>query len=186
MTGPIDILQGNRVRLTAISDQDIITMTAWYEDAAYLRLFDARPAAPRTAAMLRADIEGLQKSPNDFVFAIKLLGDDTCLGYLEIDGVLWAHGVAGMGIGIGATEQRGQGFGTEAGQLGLRFAFAELNLHRITATVFSYNAASLRMCEKLGFQREGVFREFLRRDGQRHDMILLGLLHHEWTARQTP
>ncbi|MFC1960887.1 GNAT family N-acetyltransferase [Chloroflexota bacterium] len=179
-----NILNGENVRLTAITDQDIATMTRWYEDAAYLRLFDARPAVPRSADMIRADIERLQKSANDFVFAIKPLADETCLGYLEIDGVLWAHGVAGMGIGIGATEQRGQGFGTEAGALGLRFAFAELNLHRITATVFDYNAASLRMCEKLGFQREGVFREFLCRDGQRHDMILLGLLRHEWSERQ--
>ena len=117
MIGPVDILKGENVRLTAINEQDISMMARWYEDTAYLRLFDARPAMPRTADMIRGDITGLQKSANDFVFAIKPLADETCLGYLEIDGVLWAHGVAGMGIGIGRPEHRGQGLGTEAAQL---------------------------------------------------------------------
>jgi RimJ/RimL family protein N-acetyltransferase len=50
--------------------------------------------------------------------------------------------------------------------------------------VFSYNLRSLTLFEKLGFQREGVFPEFLQRDGRRHDMILFGLLCHEWEAQQ--
>lgn len=62
----------------------------------------------------------------------------------------------------------------------IAFAFNELNLHRIQVTVFSYNERSISLVEKLGFQREGVYREFLQRDGRRHDMVLYGLLRHEW------
>jgi RimJ/RimL family protein N-acetyltransferase len=64
--------------------------------------------------------------------------------------------------------------------LALDFAFKELNLHRIQLTVYSYNPRAIRMYEKLGFQLEGTYREFLLRDGQHYDMLLYGLLSHEW------
>lgn len=73
-----------------------------------------------------------------------------------------------------------QGYGTEAAHLALTFAFEELNMHRVQATVFSYNHRSMALFERLGFRREGAFREFLHRDGQRFDMVLYGLLRHEF------
>lgn len=179
-----NILQGQHVRLDAITGDDIRVMQRWHQDAGFMRLLDARPMRPHTVEHLREEVEGMQKSDRDFTFAIRLREDDTFIGWLEIDGILWTHRVAGLGIGIGSAEHRGKGFGTEACQIGLRYAFEELNLHRITGSVFSYNTASLRMCEKLGFVREGAYREFLERGGQRYDMILLGMLRPEWQARQ--
>ena len=178
------LLHGPRVRLGAFQDGDYAALARWHQDTAYLRLLDARPAVPPTPKMLQDEIEELQKSQRSYAFGVRLLETDALIGYVEIDGILWAHRVAGLGIGIDDPAYRGQGYGTEAAQLALAFAFRELNLHRITATVFSYNQASLKMCEKLGFTREGAFREFLERDGQRHDMLLLGLLRPEWEARQ--
>ena len=70
-------------------------------------------------------------------------------------------------------------------RLALKFAFDELNLHRVQLTVFAYNDRAIALYEKLGFQREGTFREFLHRDGARYDMYLYGLLRREWEARQT-
>ncbi len=51
-------------------------------------------------------------------------------------------------------------------------------------TVFSYKRARFHVYEKLGFRREGVFREFIRRDGQLHDLILYGLLRRERGERE--
>ncbi len=69
-------------------------------------------------------------------------------------------------------------------ELILRFVFHELNLHRIQLTVFSYNERAVALYENLGFTREGVYREHLQRDGQRHDMYLYGLLRREWSEGQ--
>ena len=44
----------------------------------------------------------------------------------------------------------------------------------------SYNERAIALYEKLGFQREGVHREHLQRDGRRYDMYLYGLLRSEW------
>lgn len=116
-------------------------------------------------------------------FGIRRVDADPLIGILELDEILWSHRVCGISILIGDRENWGRGYGFEAALLGLAFAFDELNLHRVTATIFSYNKRSIALFEKLGFEREGVFREFLERDGRRHDMLLYGLLQHEWRGR---
>ena len=180
-----ELLKGTRIRLTALTSDDLPVMAHWYDDADFLRMYDARPALPKTEPELARWLEGLQKSERDVVFAIRAVDRDDLIGKLELDGILWTHGVCGIAIAIGDQANRGKGYGTEAAQLALTFAFDELNLHRVQATVFSYNERSIALFEKLGFQREGVYREFLQRDGQRHDMWLYGLLDREWRKRVT-
>ena len=89
-----------------------------------------------------------------------------------------------MSIGLGDSANWGKGYGNEATRLALGFAFNELNLHRVQLTVFDYNSRAIHLYEKLGFQQEGIYREFLQRDGRRFDMYLYGLLGHEWEARE--
>jgi RimJ/RimL family protein N-acetyltransferase len=62
----------------------------------------------------------------------------------------------------------------------ITFAFQELNLHRLQLSVFSYNQKAISLYERLGFKKEGTYREFLERDSKRFDMFLYGLLRHEW------
>jgi len=175
------LLHGDRVRLAALSDLDIEAVANWHQDTEFLRLFDALPAYPKTEAEVQSRIRESRQDENTLIFAIRTVQDDALVGYLELDGINWHHGVCGLGLAIGDPVQRGKGYGREATQLALAFAFGELNLHRVQATVFSYNVRSIALFEEVGFQREGAFREFLQRDGERHDMILYGLLRHEWT-----
>jgi RimJ/RimL family protein N-acetyltransferase len=66
----------------------------------------------------------------------------------------------------------------------LRYAFQELNLHRVALAVFGYNERAYKSYQKVGFQVEGTLRERLRRDGQRYDMITMGILRDEWQHSQ--
>ena len=65
----------------------------------------------------------------------------------------------------------------------LRFAFDELNLHRVSLNVFEYNQRAIRSYEKVGFVVEGREREFLRRTGQCWDMIFMCILREEWEQK---
>ena len=178
-----NILQGPRIRLTAVAKTDLPTISVWYEDTVYSRMFDAIPAVPKSQAQLEQWLEGVYKAKDSFLFAVRPLDEETLLGYIELDGILWAHQNCWLGIGMGNREHWGQGFGRESMELALNFAFHELNLHRVQLTVFSYNERAINLYQKLGFKQEGVFREHIQRDGRRYDMILYGLLRWEWTER---
>jgi RimJ/RimL family protein N-acetyltransferase len=65
-------------------------------------------------------------------------------------------------------------------RVALRFGFMELNLQRVTLNVFDYNSRGVRSYEKAGFQVEGRVREFILRDGARHDVIYMGVLRENW------
>jgi len=184
VTSRTRLLHGDTIRLTALCLEDVPTLAAWDQDMEFLRLYDARPARPRSEAELAEWLAGRRKDSNTFIFGIRPTNDETLIGTVELDGILWHHGVCGLGIAIGDRANWGRGHGSEATQLALAFAFNELNLHRVTATVFAYNKRSINLVEKAGFRREGAFREFLERDGARHDMLLYGLLRPEWKATQ--
>ena len=62
------------------------------------------------------------------------------------------------------------------------FAFNTLKLHRIEADVDAENVGSLALLEKLGFQREGLFRERWNVYGRWDDSVMLGLLKSDWNA----
>lgn len=81
-------------------------------------------------------------------------------------------------------EHWGKGYGGEAIEWGLGFAFRMANLHRVTLTAFSYNERALRLYERLGFTRESCMREDVWYDGRWHDSIWFGMLEDEWMARQ--
>jgi RimJ/RimL family protein N-acetyltransferase len=179
-----NMLVGERVRLVAFTQADIPVMARWYQDAGFLRLYDATPAFPKTEEEIKETLEELRKNKNEFAFGVRLLETDELIGDVQLGSVLWAHGVAWLSLGIGVREYWGQGYGEEIARLALNFGFTELNLHRIQLTVFGYNERAVRLYERLGFQREGVYREFMQRDGQRFDMYLYGLLRREWEAGQ--
>ncbi len=177
------LLRGERVELTALHRDDVPVIASWEQDTDFLRLLDASPAQPRSIEEITRWLESGQKARNNFLFGVRLLLSETLIGWVELDGIQWAHGSTGLGLAIGRREQWGQGYGREALELALQFAFHELNLHGVHLTVFSYNERAIALYERIGFQREGAYREYLHRDGKRHDMLLYGLLRREWEAR---
>ncbi|MEK5393113.1 GNAT family protein [Margalitia sp. FSL K6-0131] len=174
------ILQGEKVKLNALTEEDLNTILEWYQDPVFLRLFDAIPAGPRSIASLQSWFAELTTTTNQYVFAIRTIESNQFIGYIELDGILWNQRVTGISIAIGDEKNRGKGYGKEAFELTLQFAFHELNLRRVQLTVFSYNQAAIQLYKKLGFTYEGSYREFLERDGKTYDMLLFGLLKKEW------
>ena len=83
-----------------------------------------------------------------------------------------------IGIAI-VPEARGQGLGTLAQRLIVRYLFAHTPANRIQATTEITNVAEQRALEKAGFTREGVLRGAGFRDGRWHDGVLYSVLRDE-------
>lgn len=74
----------------------------------------------------------------------------------------------------------GQGIASEALRAIIRFGFERMNLNYIYAGTIADNHESVRLLERLGFQREGTRRQFSwEDDGQFHDSAMYGLLQDE-------
>lgn len=173
---------GKAVRLTGLKKEDAKAFSNWHNDVGFLRLVDADMARPRTEEEVQKWFEEWQKDTRTIAFAVRRTDSDELLGFISLESILWSHGVAWLGVGIGDRTQWDKGYGREAMSLLLKYGFDELNLHRIQLTVFQYNERGIALYEKLGFRREGVYREFMQREGRRYDMYLYGLLRAEWAV----
>jgi RimJ/RimL family protein N-acetyltransferase len=184
MTDRENLFRGKLVRLVAPSERDAPTLARWSEDTEYLRAVDsdyARPLSPEEFALrLSPD----QADPNRLEFHLRTLADDRLIGFVALHSVEWNNGAALLAIGIGEARYRGKGYGTDALQLILRFAFHELNLFRVGLDVIATNSRAIRAYEKLGFRCEGRMRGAVLRDGCRTDRILMGILRDEWSQMQ--
>lgn len=178
-------LTGDLIRLTVPDpEKDSELFNRWDRDSFYQRLANGNAVRLFSRKNSQQWIEKDLKSTDSFSFMIRTRNDDRPIGGIELDGIDWIVGNAWVGIGIGERDSWGKGYGTDAMRVILRFAFDQLNLRRVSLSVFEFNARAIRSYEKAGFHQEGRARKWMNRAGQRWDVIYMGILRSEWEATQ--
>jgi RimJ/RimL family protein N-acetyltransferase len=181
------LFAGKLIRLAPIDhDKDPEVESRWTHDLTLQRTLSRKPAIPLSTYQLKKKYEAIEKqveeSRNLFHFTIRSMDDGRLLGFVRIEGIEWTHGSGALKLAIGERNERGKGFGSEAMQMITRFAFQELNLHRLSAVVGEDNPLALKFFKRFGFMEEVRRRKALMRDGQTWDSIHLGILRSEWLA----
>ncbi|MBI4674561.1 MAG: GNAT family N-acetyltransferase [Chloroflexi bacterium] len=174
------LFNGTLVRLAIENPEtDAASLARWERDTEFERVLSHKPVFPSGQKKWR---ERLEEAPDErqFWFSVFALAEDKLIGFVGIFMVRQQHGDCMVGIGMGEPEFRGKGYGTDALRLALRFAFRELNMHRVALMVLATNARAIRSYEKCGFVREGVTRGADYRDRIRRDVISMGILRSEW------
>lgn len=181
-----DVFTGKLVRLSAFDPEEMSkAWSRWNRNSEYFRLLNSSGRAIQSpkASLKWMEEEVAERSPASYFFSIRTLADDRLIGELGLDVVNWSGRDAFVGLGIGETEYWGKGYGTDVMNILLRFAFAEINLRRVTLTVFEYNPRAIRSYEKAGFRHEGRVRKVLNKDGKRWDVLYMGILREEWLEK---
>jgi len=182
------LFEGQLICLAPIDhEKDPEIESKWTHDPEYLRMLSAKPARPLSPAQIKKKYEAIEKemdeSRNTFYFTIRMRGDDRLVGFIKLFWVEWTNGNGFVELGIGDANDRGHGYGSEALRLVLRYAFAEINLFRLSVVIPEYNQAALHLFAKAGFVEEVRRREAYQRDGRYWDAIHLGLLREEWEVQ---
>jgi RimJ/RimL family protein N-acetyltransferase len=173
------MLAGTLVRLRALEPSDSESMWRWAHDAEVVRWMDGGP--PFSLAQNIAKGENRPKNTNEnMLLGIESIADQVLIGYVALGDTDFVNGEATLqSIAIGDRAFWGRGYATDAVRVICRYAFAEMGLHRILLWVVDANSAARRVYERVGFVEEGKRREAFRRDGKRHDFVMMGLLEHE-------
>jgi len=74
----------------------------------------------------------------------------------------------------------GKGYIKEALGAVLPYCFDELNLSRVGATTFPANEASWQLLLKVGFEKEGLLRNYLYQGSQNHDAYMFSMTREDW------
>ncbi|MFN8385932.1 MAG: GNAT family protein [Anaerolineales bacterium] len=178
-----DIYTGDLTHLIMLDAKEGAKAFArWDRDSEFRRYLDSGAAYLISSNKIEKEIEedANENSPRFYPFGVRALTGDTMIGLVDLFVYNWTGRDAFVGIGFGEREYWGKGYGADAMNLILRYAFTELNLRRVTLNVFEYNPRAIRSYEKVGFRHEGRIRQALNKEGKRWDMLFMGILRGEW------
>ena len=172
--------QGTLVKLRGIEPSDWEHHFIWDKDSEMLRLVD-HLYAPRSQEATKRWAEKM---------SLREVNDDTY--FLEIENLAGEHvgsisthacdarnGTFQYGVAIRREHWR-KGYASEAIKMVLRYFFQELRYQKVTTPIYSFNDASIRLHERLGFQLEGRLRRIIYTQGQFFDELFYGMTAEEF------
>ena len=178
MFGPV--LRGEKVTLRPARESDAEHFVRWFADMEVTRFL-----ARRMAITLQQELEFLKRigeSKDDVWWVIEV--ESTAIGATGIHGINWLDANGTTGIMIGDKASWGKGYATEAMQLRTRYAFRELNLHKLITEVDTENEASRKALERNGYRTVGIRNEQTFREGKWKDRWLGEVLRDDWEKKQ--
>ena len=105
--------------------------------------------------------------------------DRSHIGNASIHDIDWVSRAASFGLFIGEPAAWNRGFGGDAIQTLVRFAFDEMNLVKLRINVFDYNERAKHVLLAQGFVEEGKLARDFYREGQYHDLVILSKFRSE-------
>jgi RimJ/RimL family protein N-acetyltransferase len=174
---------GENVVLCPIRTEDVKIYQRWLNDHEVLQFLTQ--VYPLTTEGEQLWLEQLtEQNPTHVILAIRLKDSLRLVGNCSLFKIDPVHRSACLGIVIGEKSQWSKGYGTEATRIIMDVGFRDLNLHRIYLDVHDFNARAIRCYQKLGFVKEGEFRQAIYINGQYHNTIRMGILNEEWFKLQ--
>jgi RimJ/RimL family protein N-acetyltransferase len=163
-----------RVWLRALEPEDAAVMHRWRNDP---RITDM-VVGPVRFVSLQTEIEWNAQARKDhergstlrFVICV---GDDTApVGIIDLNNIDMLNRTAITAVMVGDQQHVGKGVARKAYELVLSHASRELGLEVVYARILAMNERSRKLFESLGFENDGRFRNAIRRNGVRHDLLV--------------
>lgn len=177
--------QGERIRLRGLELEDADILHAWNDDSEMARgLSFLRPPSSLTGVKSWVTERIKQGAENDEIYCVIENRDGAFAGMINSHHCNQRVGVFQYGVAVRAGHRR-NGYASEAVRMLVRYFFEELRYQKVNVVVYSYNEASIRLHERLGFQLEGRLRRTLFANGRFHDQLFYGMTREEFKEGQS-
>lgn len=173
--------KSQHVILTPVCEDDLPLLFEWINNREQV-LFNA-PYKPVHEIQHQQWFISIIQRNDVAIFGIRSQDTQTLIGTCQLHSINLIHRNAELQIRIGRIQERNKGYGSEAVDLLLKYAFRDLNLHRVYLHVFANNTAAIRAYEKNGFTQEGMERQAAFIDGEFRDVIEMAILRNEYDKR---
>jgi RimJ/RimL family protein N-acetyltransferase len=126
-------------------------------------------------------IERAMDASRDRKWAITIDGSDRAVGFVALFGLDRQTGPE-LAVLVGDPDAWGKGVAREAERQACNHAFSEYGTHRVHAEIPETNKAAQKVVTFLGFRREGVMKQAIRRGDDAIDNEIWGLLPEDFTG----
>lgn len=173
------MFETDRIKLRKVIESDAEIYNRWRNDIEVM--YSTSPELDQfTLEDTKQFIGFITGSKNSKSYMIETKKELRTVGIVSLIDINHKDRSAECIIDIGEKDAWGQGIGRDAFSLIMNYAFNELNFHRLTLRVFSFNKRAISLYEKLGFKEEGIMREAFYRSGTWHDIHVMGILKKDY------
>lgn len=174
-------LVGDRIYLSpkGTSDEEVEKYTEWMNDF-QVTDFTGRSGQITTLLKEKEYLENSAKNIEHRSFNIIELNSNKLIGTIGLEHFNWIERSAVLGIFIGDSDFRSNGYGTESINLLLEYGFKYLNLHSIRLDLLSVNERAHKCYLKCGFKDTGCSREEIFLNGKYYDKLHMDILEYEF------
>jgi RimJ/RimL family protein N-acetyltransferase len=169
-------LSGEKVTLRPGREDDAERFVTWFADMEVTRYLGRRMAV--ALYQEQEFLKRIGESKDDVWWMIDAEGK--AIGATGIHRINWLDANGTTGIVIGEKDCWRKGYATEAMKIRTRYAFRELNLHKLMTEVEMENVASRKALERNGYRTVGVRREQTFREGRWQDRWVGEVLREDW------
>jgi UDP-4-amino-4,6-dideoxy-N-acetyl-beta-L-altrosamine N-acetyltransferase len=164
------------IKLRQLEIFDAIYMLEWLNDPKVTSFLDV-PKERKSIEAVHDFIIAAQKDIKNKHFAI-CDDDNVYLGTISLKNLDLKNKHAEYAIVL-CSSQNGKGIASKATQLLIDNAKKELGLHKIYLNVLVFNERAIRLYEKSGFQRKGIFEQHILIGNKYQDLYYYEMLLEE-------
>lgn len=173
------MLHGRLVSLCPQELADVAVIHEWYLDGVTAALMGD---LPRSLASRQRQFEALADEVGRtwFAFMICRLTDGVAVGRIDLFHIDHVNGSAAFGLAIGDSSQRGRGYGGDAVDALVDFAFGQLRLERVWLLTDEHNERAQHVYRRCGFSVEAGERRAFYQDGRFTNDVRMSMLREAW------
>ncbi|WP_175639387.1 GNAT family N-acetyltransferase [Metabacillus schmidteae] len=170
------ILETDRLILREITRDDAEGIFSCFSDENVTRYYGQETLKNIEQAEAFVDFfANSYKEKKGIRWGIERKGTSGIIGTIGFNAWSPKHKRAEIGYEIHPKQWR-KGYTTEALSKVIQYGFDELALTRLGAVVFIENEASNQLLSKIGFQKEGILRNYMYQNGEVYDTYVYSIL----------
>ena len=135
---------------------------------------------PLNRQSISNELYAWEKSKESILFTICNQKENTAVGQTALFRIDYISRAAIFYIAIYLPEYRGKGYGKQATELMISYAFDILNLNRLQLHVAQNNPNAIKVYEKAGFIKEGTLRQAMYHNNTFVDFDVMGILRSDY------
>ncbi|MET8247524.1 GNAT family protein [Streptomyces sp. NPDC005202] len=176
------MMRGEKIGLRARHEADVPILHAeLYNDVATRSRTDSRPWQPMPQKSAHSPFAVAELSDKAAPFSVVELDSQALAGAAVLWGIDTHNRTAHLRVSL-LPAFRGRGLGSDVVRVLCEYGFAVRGMQRLQVDTLADNASMIAAAKHAGFTIEGTLRRSAWVYGAFADLVVLGLLAHEWTS----
>lgn len=184
--GEYIVIVGNKLSLRSIEEKDLSQLKTW-RNKEHFRKYFREYKELNQHHQTEWFIKYVTKDFNTIMFGIEENDTTALIGVCGLCYINWIHRNADLSIYIGKDDiyidTKKGGLAWETLDLLFKYAFCQINLHKVWTEIYAFDKDKHQLFEKYGFSKDAILRDNYFYDGKYMDSHIYSILNSEWQGR---